>query len=111
MNLMRWLRASLVLLLLAAQLAPSIHFIVPHEEDRPHCTDGLEIPHVERHDIDHDHVCDICVFASTGSPLPDVTLLQSRFAPIAAATAPETAAHRVLPFSLPDSRGPPPLDA
>jgi hypothetical protein len=108
---MRWLRASVALLLLAAQLAPSIHFILPHEEDRPHCTDGQDSPHVEHHDIDHDHVCDICVYASTGSPLPDTACLQSSLMPAVAAAGPQTDVRTDAPLSLPDSRGPPSLDA
>jgi hypothetical protein len=101
-------RLFLMLALVAAQFAPAMHGLAPHDDQRAHCMDGARSTHVERHTIDHeDDDCSICVVASSGSVLLDDYRaviggeLQDVVVEIVA-TLPVA-----LPFSHPDSRGPP----
>ncbi len=107
--MVRFRLRSLALALFAAQIAPAIHGLAPHDDQRPHCTDRETTTHVERHTIDHeDDDCSVCLSAAGGSILVDPGRL-----PVAVITLPDAfvtiAAHPVaLPDSHPDSRGPPP---
>ena len=112
MPMVRFRLPLLALALFAAQIAPAIHGLCPHDDQRPHCTDHETTTHVERHTIDHeDDDCAVCLNAAGGSMLVDAGAT-----PVAAVSLPEirvidATLPVAIPYSHPDSRGPPSVPA
>jgi hypothetical protein len=105
MNLSRLL---LALAMIAAQLAPAIHAITPHEEELAHCTHENAGTHLERHDFHHHEApCSICVFAAGRAASVDSAPVAT--APADSAVVPVVEAFKAVDpvLALPDSRGPP----
>lgn len=105
---MKLSRLLLALAMVAAQIAPAIHAITPHEEELAHCTHENAGTHLERHDFHHhDAPCSVCVFAAGSAAAVDSAPVETT--PVESATTPVVEASRPVDptLCLPGSRGPP----
>jgi hypothetical protein len=105
---MRKLTRVLCLAALAAQLAPAIHGLVPHDDEGPVCKDGLPVPHVEESAAaPHGADCVICHQALGGGILLEAGASDAICAPTGIGAAAADALAPSIAPSLPGCRGPP----